>query len=69
LWQQNKPIFVIPAKAGHPVKPWRYPGKAGCRIKSGMTGLVSLIAGVKNIPEFVTLSRVPNMFFSMEAGA
>jgi len=39
LWQHKKPIFVIPAEAGNQEK-------SGCRIKSGMTELVSLLAGV-----------------------
>jgi len=39
LWQHNKPIFVIPAEAG-------IQEKSGCRIKPGMTELVSLLAGV-----------------------
>jgi hypothetical protein len=38
-------MVVIPAKAGHEVKLWRYPAFSGCRIKSGMTTPFLFLSG------------------------
>ena len=35
--EEKSEASVIPAEAGHAVKPWHYPEMAGCRIQSGMT--------------------------------